>query len=72
MSRAKVTATVDIDEVNGEYLSVGEGKELVVESHWNRNGWDGLVVLKIPGLKGTISVHADEMIQAIERCHNLK
>jgi len=68
----KIKAEVPVREIDGENVAIGKDQNIDVMSHWNRNGWNGLVVLKIPGLKHEISVDADELIEAVKRCHNLK
>lgn len=71
-SRAEVTATVAVEQINGDWPEMGKQQKIVVKSHPDLNGWNGYVVLKIPGLKDELAVSADQLIQAAERCHNLK
>ena len=68
----KIKARVEVGENDGVRAPIGKTQYIIIESHPIRDGWNGLVVLKVPGATKTIAVLADELIQAVERCHNLK
>ena len=59
-----VRAIVDILQVDDNELKVGDGQELTVHSHLDR---DDLVVIAVPSGK-QLSVRAKDITDAIRRC----
>lgn len=66
----KVVSEISIIEVDGKEELILGTEKLIVESHWNRNGYNGLIVLKLPNGK-TITVSSKQLTKAIECCTGL-
>lgn len=66
----KITAELAIYEIDGSEVGGGD-PHLGVESHWNRTGHDGFVVLTLPdGHSYTVSTSS--LKEAVERCSGFR
>lgn len=68
MAKVDTTCKVKVYERNGNDVPIGENRDLIVESHWNR---DSLVVLTVPWVKGSITVARSDLEKAIRNCTNV-
>lgn len=66
----KVTTSITVYEENGAEAEALDTEPLTVESHWSRNGFNGLVVLKRGEVNLTVS--AEELEEAVKRCVDLR
>lgn len=64
-TRVETKARVRCYEVNGEDVAPSEDEFLTVETHWNS---EDRVVLKRRGGRGSLTVVADDLRKAIDRC----
>ena len=66
---AKVTYLIDIVEKDGKDCLIPRDS-IIAQSHWNRDGWNGLVVLTLPnGMRFTVT--AKDLKEAAARCTSL-
>ena len=65
MSRVKVKQEIEVYEIDGEAVGIGETVSMAVNSHWNRNEF---VVIGFNGKE--LTVVGDDLKTAIKNAEN--
>jgi len=66
----KMSSEIRVYECNSEEVPLNKSPTMKIHSHWNRNGYHGIVVIETPEGQ-SYSVCARDLIRAVERCHNI-